>query len=310
MKTLSQTKKVVNILQRSPKEKFTARQLAEALLSEYPDDYAQKRANPRFPDDKAFIQQLVAEMGSQKDAIRKAEPKIRMRNKPRPRVFWFDPDYDPKIDESDNDDNGGAESSLEEKSGELTEYELYPKLVEFLKSELKLYCLRIDEKRSKNRHGPGGNHWLHPDIVAMEPIDQQWHDLVRSCVRDGDGQRVRLWSFEVKKQLSRSNVRMCYFQAVSNSSWASEGYLVTAGLADEKVEGELKMLSALHGIGVILLNSENPSESDVLFPATSRPEVDWQSVNRLAEENSDFRDFVEQVSAYYQTGRIRAKDWD
>jgi hypothetical protein len=102
---------------------------------------------------------------------------------------------------------------------------------------------------------------------------------------------------------------MSFFQAVSNSSWANEGYLVAMSVANN-VEQELRMLSALHGIGVILLNPENPSESEILLPAIARPEIDWQSVNRIVVENEDFRDFVELVSTYYQTGRIRGKDWN
>ncbi len=69
-------------------------------------------------------------------------------------------------------------------------------------------------------------------------------------------------------------------------------------------------LSALHGIGGILLNSENPSESEILLPAIAKPEIGWQSVNRIVVENEDFKDFVELVSTYYQTGRIRSKDWN
>lgn len=64
------------------------------------------------------------------------------------------------------------------------------------------------------------------------------------------------------------------------------------------------MLSALHGIGVILLNTENPSESDILLPARSRADVDGQSVDRLLKENEDFKDFIKFVSIYYQTGDL------
>ena len=70
------------------------------------------------------------------------------------------------------------------------------------------------------------------------------------------------------------------------------------------------MLSALHGIGVILLNPENPSESEMMLPARSRADVDWQSVNRILVENEDFKDYIELVSTYYQTGRVRARDWN
>ncbi|EJY0899378.1 hypothetical protein ACCF70_002619 [Vibrio parahaemolyticus] len=77
----------------------------------------------------------------------------------------------------------------------LSEHDLYPFLIEFLKSELKLHSMRIDEKRSKNSKGAGGNQWLHPDIVAMKIVN----DAVENCVQQGGGQRVRLWSFEVKR---------------------------------------------------------------------------------------------------------------
>ena len=44
---------------------------------------------------------------------------------------------------------------------------------------------------------------------------------------------------------------------MSNSSWANEGYLVATSISTSEVEEELRMLSALHGIGVILLIPEN-----------------------------------------------------
>ena len=144
----------------------------------------------------------------------------------------------------------------------------------------------------------------------MQPIDKEWDDLVRTCVKRGEGKRVRLWSFEVKKELNGSNIMSSFFQAVSNSSWANEGYLVTTSIADNKVTQELRMLSALHGIGLILLDSENPSESDIMLPATSRSDIDWQSVNRIVVENDDFKNYIELVSIYYQTGTIRGGDWN
>jgi len=58
------------------------------------------------------------------------------------------------------------------------------------------------------------------------------------------------------------------------------------------------------------LNPENPSESEMMLPARSRAEVDWQSVNRIFLENEDFKDYIELVSTYYQTGRVRSGDWN
>jgi hypothetical protein len=190
----------------------------------------------------------------------------------------------------------------------LNEFELYPLLVEYLKSKLKLRCLRIDEKRSGNQRGKDGNLWLHPDIVAMEALDKGWSEPVRTFVKQDSGQSVLLWSFEVKTELNSSNVRRSFFQAVSNSSWANKGYLVAAHISD-KVEQELKILSELHGIGVILLDQENPSKSETFSPAKHRPKSDARSVHRITEENEDFKDFMNEVNSYCMTGRTPDSFW-
>ncbi|MCX4026748.1 HrgA protein [Endozoicomonas sp. SM1973] len=314
MSRVSQSQKVAEFLKENPGEKFTARQIAEAIIARYPEDYLDKRSNPRFSDEKAFLQQIVAEIGAQKASILRQDNKIHWQDKPRPRVYWFEvnaneEEEEPDWSDSDLDDEDAAIEVITQQQI-LAEVELYPLLVQYLKSEHHLYCLRIDEKRSRNSRGSGGNHWLHPDIVAMEPVAKGWNELVQTCVRQGGSQSVRLWAFEVKRELTRATVRKSFFQAVSNSSWANEGYLVTTSIADTLVEQELRMLSALHGIGVILLVTENPFESEILLPARARPEVDWQSANRIVDENEDFRDFIEQVSMYYQTGILRARDWN
>ena len=304
---LSQSKKIALFLQDNANQRYTAKAIAEAITARYPEDYAEKRANPRFETEQDFVSQVVAEIGAQKQGILNQSDKIKWQDKPRPRVYWFD---DGSLLAKDDLPSENELPHEEPTNSKLSEHDLYPILIEYLKSEHHLYCLRIDEKRSKNNFGNGGNQWLHPDIVAMEPVAQQWHQHVKTCVLQGGGQSVRLWSFEVKKTLTMGNVRKCFFQAVSNSSWASEGYLVATAIADSRVEQELRMLSALHGIGVILLSESNPSESELLLPAKKRPEIDWQSVNRIVEENADFKDFIDLVSSYYQTGRIRSKDWN
>ncbi|MEO4079237.1 HrgA protein [Acinetobacter pittii] len=319
MSKLSQTQKVAEFLKTYPNKKFNAREIAESIIQKYPEDYDQKRKNNRFESEADFLQQIVREISSgAKTNILKVSPHIHLQDQPRPRQFWFDPHT---IYEANHNINSDISESLLDslepeinlpiiKSGNLSEHDLYPILTEFLKSELNLYCLRIDEKRSKNSRGQNGNQWLHPDIVAMQPLDRHWNELVKSCVKHGSGQNARLWSFEVKKELNSTNIRSSFFQAVSNSSWANEGYLVATSISTSDVEDELRMLSALHGIGVILLIPENPTESEILLPARRRTEVDWQSINRIVNENADFKNFIELVSIYYQTGRIRTQDWN
>ncbi|ABI60662.1 conserved hypothetical protein [Nitrosomonas eutropha C91] len=72
----------------------------------------------------------------------------------------------------------------------------------------------------------------------------------------------------------------------------------------------MRMLFAAHGIGLIKLDAENPTESQVLIPARERDEIDWDMANRLATENRDFLDYVKLVKQFYQTGEARPMDWD
>lgn len=305
---MSQKKRVVEVLKKHPLKKFNSRQIARMLVTDYAEDYSRKKHNPRFDDESDLIMQIANEIGAQKNKIVNSDRHIFWQDKPRPRVFWYNPENtvdQPSENATEEADNDDIVSSAATKQ---LEHDLYPILISYLKSEQNLYCQWIDEKRSSNSRGSGGNKWLHPDIVAMQALDKGWNPLVKKCAKEGAGQRVRLWSFEVKLELRRSNTRSSYFQAVSNSSWANDGYLVAA-LISPDVEQELRMLSALHGIGVILLNPENPTESDIIIPARSRAEVDWQSVNRLVEENKDFKDFIELVSAYYSSDILRPENW-
>lgn len=301
MSKLSQVQKIVTFLKEHPQQKFTARQIAESITSRYSHDYQNKKSN--FSDDRAFIQQVVAEIGAQKEGITKACPDILMQDKPRPRLYWYQPPANPAIN-TQPDNVTGHETTR------LSEPELYPHLMQFLSDELGLYCLRIDEKRSKNNRGAKGNQWLHPDIVAMQAMDKKWSNDIRQCVKLGSGQSVALWSFEVKVELNGANVRESFFQAVSNSSWANEGYLVAASIMGDHTEEELRILSALHGIGVIVLNIDNLSESEILLPAKRKTDTDWQSVNRIVEQNTDFETFIEYVAIYYQSGKIIEKNWN
>lgn len=293
----SQPQKIVEFLQANPLRKFTARQIAQAITEQYPHDYQNKKS--KFADEKAFIQQVVSEIGSHKSSVLKLCPAIRMQDKPRPRLFWFDPSH--------QQDNGLV---VDDSAYAASEQDLYPLMMRFLSSNLGLYGLRIDEKRSKNNRGSRGNHWLHPDIVAMQALDKAWQHDVRQCAQSGAGQHVLLWSFEVKRELNGSNVRESFFQAVSNSGWANEGYLVTTAIVGEHTEQELRILSALHGIGVIILNTQEWNDSEIWLPAKRKEQIDWQSVNRIVEQNTDFQTFIEYVAIYFQSGKIVENNWN
>ncbi|WP_026959312.1 COG2958 family protein [Aliagarivorans taiwanensis] len=313
MRSTTRVQMIIETLRAHPEQRFTARELAKLFIERYPQEIAEKRLNPRYDTEEKLIAQLAAEIGGGRTASAKITCRnIATKDKPRPRLYYWEPnpeqasDADPAVMQLTEVASNTAASS---EAAALSEHELYPLLIEYLSEDQGLQCLRIDERKSRNSKGKGGNHWLHPDIVAMQPLDQGWNSAVRTSAQYSNQSSVRLWSFEVKKTLSKSNVRECFFQAVSNSSWANFGYLVATDIGND-VEGELQMLCGLHGIGVLLLNTDSLFDSQIMIPAQEKPSVDWQSVNRIVQENSDFHDFVEQVGHYQQTGRLIAVEWN
>ncbi|TQI78578.1 hypothetical protein FHU10_1386 [Serratia fonticola] len=306
----SRPQMIINVLRENPDQQFTARQLAQKIIENYADELAEKRKNTRFSSDEDFLSQMAAEIGADLPRAKSQSSQVMTRDKPRPRLFYWGGDCADRTQEQRPSDITPVPSA---ETVSFTEHALYPLLIEYLSEEEELLCRRIDEKRSSNNKGLGANHWLYPDIVALQPLDKGWDTVVQNCVRHSEGRLTRLWSFEVKRQLNRSNVRECFFQAVSNSSWAHFAYLVATEINEDKqrgVERELQMLCALHGIGVILLNPQDPGNSQTLIPARERTSIDWQSVNRLVVENKDFKEFIDLVSDYHQTGKIHKALWN
>jgi hypothetical protein len=305
---LNLAKLVLGYLKERPDEKLTARQIAEWIFATFPDEcQAKKQSSQYVSTDAELLQQLVAEISSQRPRLQKRHPELKT-TEGRPRKYYYS-------EKSDVAEVAAAEGVVavpiaDSSDAKLGEHAMYPLLSLYLWEEFGVYSKRIDEKRSSNKRGPNGNRWLYPDLVAMEDLGAEWHQEVRDCVNQYSDKRTKLWSFEAKLLINRSNVRECFFQAVSNSSWANFGYLVAAEIEGQDTLKELRMLFAAHGIGLIKLDADNPAESQVLIPARERDEIDWDMANRLATENRDFLEYVKLVKQFYQTGEARLADWN
>ncbi len=305
--SLNLSKRVTDFLRENPGKKYSVREIAEWIFENFSAECRQKeQRSESISGDSELLQQLVREIGSQRPQIQRKTPQIKT-TEGRPRKYYY-------TEKSDEDEILDIEINEEEKilggDQSLKEHDLYPKLSEYLWSELQLYSKRIDEKKSKNNKGPKGNIWLYPDIVAMHDLSSDWNAEIKKCVHEYSDKKTKLWSFEVKLLVNRANVRQVFFQTVSNSTWANFGYLVAGEIEGADTIKELRMLSALHGIGVIKLETNNPDESQILIPAKERIEIDWNSVNRLANENKDFLEYIRLIKEFYQTGNPRKKDWD
>ncbi len=157
----------------------------------------------------------------------------------------------------------------------------------------------------------GCNEWIHPDIVGFYlPLDD-WQPDVIAFNRLSDNNSLRLFSFELKKSLTKANYRESYFQAVSNSSWAHEGYLVAIDiLQDDEFLSELQRLASSFGIGIIQLDPVDIDSSRVLYPARQKETLDWETVNKLCEQNSDFEEFLKAVKIDFESKRFHKNEYD
>jgi hypothetical protein len=190
-----------------------------------------------------------------------------------------------------------------------TEADLYPVLQTFLLERESVVTKRIREQTSSNRRGRHGNKWLHPDVVGMHAPGKDWLEIVRRCSMELPTRKAKLVAIEVKRVLSAGDVRQHFFQTVSNGTWANTAYLAACEIRGEDTWRELETLCAAHGIGYIRIDPEDPDGCRILIPAREREEVDWASANRIAAENADFRDYLQNVLNYLQTGSLMERLW-
>lgn len=151
----------------------------------------------------------------------------------------------------------------------------------------------MKNQKRKKKEEKGKNEWLHPDIVDVYyPFDDYSKNVLKLFKISETP--YKLFSFELKKELNYKNLREYYFQAVSNSSWANEGYLVALKI-DDSIYEELKRLNNSFGIGVIKLNPKNIFQSEIMFSANEHKNLDWDTIDRLAGENEDFNCFIKDL---------------
>ena len=113
---------------------------------------------------------------------------------------------------------------------------------------------------------------------------------------------------EIKKKIDKSNYRASFFQAVSNSSWANEGYLVTVDLKqDDDLYSELERLTSAFGIGLILLDIDS---SKIVFAKKSKTLLDWELMNKLCEQNPDFDQFIGDITKDFKVKTIHQSQYE
>lgn len=186
------------------------------------------------------------------------------------------------------------------------EKDLHPLLSYFALVHLKVYTKTIRHHTSDKKEF---GEWVHPDIVGCYFPLEDWQSDVFELSTVVGNTSLRFYSFELKRELNLSNLRESFFQTVSNSSWANESYLVAAHVSiNEDFRDELRRLSTSFGIGVIVLDKEEPDASEIIYPALRKDNLDWDMINKLSTMNNDFKGFLKRIKNDVQSKEIR-KEW-
>ncbi|MFP6173522.1 HrgA protein [Helicobacter pylori] len=174
---------------------------------------------------------------------------------------------------------------------------------------LKCYTKTIFHEES-SKSPKGMDRWLYPDMVGVRFLHAELsNENLIAFSKKFDTLPVKLVSFELKKEISVHNCRECYFQAISNSSWANEGYLVGRHIDthNSKLMDLLKRLHASFGIGVIDLRT-NEDKSAILLNAKYKEKIDYTVASELSAKNEKFSGFLKSVVDYDPNHPQRYKD--
>lgn len=225
----------------------------------------------------------------------------------RPAKFYLRDFEALESNELNNENVLYIESDIQENKN-FNERDLHPLLVRFLYSNqhFKCYTKTIYHENS-NKRQKGYNEWLHPDLVGIYFPFDDYSIETRKLQEAFKISSFKLFSFEMKIKLNFTNLREYYFQAVSNSSWAHEGYLVVLDIEEDGLlYDELRRLNNAFGIGVIKLNPMEIEQSEILFPSKERDIIDMDTVDRLAGENKDFRCFMNDIIEDIKVGKVKS----
>jgi hypothetical protein len=189
-----------------------------------------------------------------------------------------------------------------------SERDLHPLLSYYVYTYNSIYTKTIFHESSKKKIFA---QWQHPDIVGVFYPMEQWEAEVFEVVNYTGNQPVKIFSYELKKELGFSNLRESYFQAVSNSSWANEGYLVASEIdRSDDFMSEVIRLSNSFGIGLISLDTTNPDDSEILIQARQKEILDIEMMNKISQINPNFKEFLMRIRTDLNSKEIRKEKFD
>ena len=177
--------------------------------------------------------------------------------------------------------------------------------------EKQIYTKTIRHQTSRNNRKKALSEWLHPDMVGVYFPFGYLNESVIELGQALNADSIQVFSFELKKSINKGNYREYFFQAVSNSSWAHQSYLVAAEISeDDELRQELGRLTNAFGVGIIHLNISDIHSSRVIFDAKTRGNMDWDTVDKLCKVNKDFASFISRLNTDINAGQVHKFEYD
>lgn len=187
------------------------------------------------------------------------------------------------------------------------------------------------------RQQAGINKWKYPDVVSVKwgvLKDDGGLDKDLLQVRQGLGdQPFRIYSTELKVDVTPSSLREIFFQCVSNSRWAHGAQLAIASkISDDKVAEELKRLGTSYDVSVVsfglspeyleqLPSAETllaaPDEQiekllaevryETIASGEERDSLDWEHIRDLQNQHPAMIDFFSWIARCLKDGQAHSR---
>lgn len=166
-----------------------------------------------------------------------------------------------------------------------------------------IYAKTIFHEKSSTK-SDNAQKWVHPDIIGVE-FEEFKNDATLSLLKATEPKEtVHIYSYELKKKIeSDYQLKQCYFQALSNSSWANYGYLVTFEI-NEDLDEEMKRLNNAFGIGIILMQA---NDYKILYSARKK-ELEYNTIEKLCNLNPEFSTFIAKLSKIINASKEYTSD--
>ena len=154
-----------------------------------------------------------------------------------------------------------------------------------------IYAKTIYHEKSSSKVD-SAQKWIHPDIIGVQFEEFKNEATLALLKATEPKESIQIFSYELKRRIeSDYQLKQCYFQALSNSSWANFGYLVAFEI-NEDLDEEMARLNNAFGIGIILMQA---NDSRILYPAKEKA-LDYNTIEKLNNLNPDFCEFIKKLS--------------